>query len=214
MHKYGGNVPRYTSYPTAAQFQNGITADIYAGWLSKVGEDEKVSLYFHVPYCHKLCWYCACHTNITRKGEVISRYKDLLLKELDLVAAHIKGRPRLAHIHWGGGSPNMLEIDDFGELMTAIGSTFRIEKATENAMEIDPRLLTQEKAFGYVRAGVNRVSLGVQDFNHHVQKAINRIQPLAVTINAVDWLREAGDGTINLIGYTAFLAGEVGVGSN
>lgn len=197
LQKYGGNVPRYTSYPTAAQFHGGITAENYAGWLGEIEAEEAVSLYLHIPYCHKLCWYCACHTNITQKGEVVSRYKDLLLKELELVAGHLKGRSRLAHIHWGGGSPNMLEIDDFGELMTAISGCFRIEKATENAMEIDPRLLTREKAFGYVRAGVNRVSLGVQDFNHHVQKAINRIQPLAVTINAVNWLREAGVRRIN-----------------
>ncbi|MEE8258796.1 MAG: oxygen-independent coproporphyrinogen III oxidase, partial [Sphingomonadales bacterium] len=197
LHKYGGNVPRYTSYPTAAQFHDSITAENYAGWLGEIGAGEAVSLYLHVPYCHKLCWYCACNTNITQKSEVLSRYKDFLLKELDLVARHLKGKPRLAHIHWGGGSPNMLEIDDFQELMAAIKARFQITRATENAMEIDPRLLTREKAFGYVRAGVNRASLGVQDFNPHVQKAINRIQPFAKTKDAVDWLRDAGIRGIN-----------------
>jgi oxygen-independent coproporphyrinogen-3 oxidase len=197
LTKYGGNVPRYTSYPTAAQFGDWVTAGDYAAWLGEIDKTEPISLYLHIPYCHKLCWYCACHTNITAKYSPIARYVELLKKEMELVSKHMKVRPRVSFIHWGGGSPNMLSSGDFKDLMVAISKHFRVMKTVENAMEVDPRSMTREKAKGYIKAGINRVSLGVQDFNPHVQKLINRIQPFEMTRDIVGWLRGAGIRGIN-----------------
>lgn len=197
LKKYGGNVPRYTSYPTAAQFGEQVNADHYADWLGEIDGDEPISLYLHVPYCHQLCWYCACHTNVTSKYSPIVRYVELLKKEIELVASHLKIKPKVSFIHWGGGSPNMLTPEDFQDLMAAISEHFEILPSVENAMEIDPRSMTREKARGFVSAGINRVSLGVQDFNPHVQKLINRIQPFEMTRDIVGWLRGAGIKGIN-----------------
>lgn len=195
--KYGGNVPRYTSYPTAVQFGEQVNAGHYAGWLEEIDAGEPISLYLHIPYCHKLCWYCACHTSITTKYSPIGRYVELLKKEIELVSRHLKVKPKVSFIHWGGGSPNMLSPEDFKSLMEAISAHFDILPSCENAMEVDPRSMTREKAKGFVRAGINRVSLGVQDFNPHVQKLINRIQPFEMTRDIVSWLRSAAIKGIN-----------------
>jgi len=197
LQKYGGNVPRYTSYPTAAQFGDWVTVDHYAKWLGEIGRDEPISLYLHIPYCHKLCWYCACHTNVTNKYTPIARYVGQLKDEMGLVSKHLKVKPKVSFIHWGGGSPNMLSVDDFSDLMKTIREHFEVLETVENAMEVDPRSMTREKAQGYVAAGINRVSLGVQDFNPHVQKLINRIQPFEMTRDIVGWLRGEGIDGIN-----------------
>lgn len=197
LKKYGGNVPRYTSYPTAVQFHGSIGPGTYATWLGEIDLGEPISLYLHIPYCHQLCWYCACHTRITGKYSPVARYVELLKKELELVSKHLKVKPKVSFIHWGGGSPNMLSPGDFQDLMDTISKTFEIPPTVENAMEVDPRSMTREKAAGYVRAGINRVSLGVQDFNPHVQKLINRLQPFEMTQDIVSWLRAAGIKGIN-----------------
>ncbi len=197
LEKYGANVPRYTSYPTAVQFSYRITGEVYSDWLETLDAGDPISLYIHVPYCHSLCWYCACHTHITTRYAPLVRYVELLKKEIGLIAGHLGRRAEISHIHWGGGSPNILEPDDFLSLMGVIKKHFKISSGAENAMEIDPRILTREKLSGLIRAGVNRVSLGVQDFNPHVQKAINRIQPFALTRDIVGWLRDAGISGVN-----------------
>ena len=198
LEKYSGNVPRYTSYPTAAQFGDGVSSDHYAKWLSEVDPEKPISLYLHIPDCHKMCWYCACHTNITSKYAPVAHYAELLKKEMKLVAKHLKTKQKVSFIHWGGGSPNMLSPEDFTGLISSISDHFTILDGANNAMEIDPRSLTREKAIGYVKAGINRVSLGVQDFNPHVQKLTNRIQPFEMVRDVVGWLRGAGVESINL----------------
>lgn len=195
--RYGDNVPRYTSYPTAAQFHGGVTPKTYAGWLTGIDAKTPVSLYLHVPYCQQVGWYCGGNVQVANKYSIISRYKDLLLAELELVAGHLQEPPDLSHIHWGGGSPNLLMAADFQDLMRAIKKQFWIEPGTDHAMEVDPRTVTEEKLTGYVAAGINRISLGVQDFNPHVQKAINRIQPFSLVKQVVSWIRGAGITGIN-----------------
>lgn len=197
LDKFGQNVPRYTSYPTAVQFDDSITTEIYSSWLGTLDNSKPISLYIHVPYCHSLCWYCACHTNITSKKAPLSRYVELLKKEFGLVSTNLGGRPKVTHIHWGGGSPNILSAEDFQGLMGVIKQHFQVQNDAENAMEIDPRILTRENLLGFIKAGINRVSLGVQDFNPHVQKAINRIQPFSLTRDIVGWLREGGIRGVN-----------------
>lgn len=197
LHKYGGNVPRYTSYPTAAQFDESVGKEAHSWWLWKIKEDQPVSLYFHVPYCDKMCWYCACHTNVTKDKTKVTRYRGLLEKEIGVAAKNLRAKLKVSHIHWGGGSPNLLSVADFNSLMGKLGEHFIITKDVENAMEIDPRSLTRVRAKGYVKAGLNRVSLGVQDFNPKVQEAINRVQPFEMTKDIVSWFRDEGIRSIN-----------------
>ncbi len=197
LKKYGGNVPRYTSYPTAAQFTETVEKESHAWWLWRTRPDEPVSLYFHIPFCDRLCWYCACHTNVTKKYHRITDYLTLLKKEIPLVCRHLKGRPGVSQIHWGGGTPNLLKAGDFKSLLELIGQYFEVSDDAEHAMEIDPRSLKRQQAFDFIRAGVNRVSLGIQDFDPEVQKAINRVQPFDMVAAVMGWLREAGIESIN-----------------
>lgn len=191
------NVPRYTSYPTAPHFRPDVSADSYRAWLDEIGSDDALSLYFHVPFCQSMCWYCGCHTKIVQRYQPIADYADLLARELALVGDAIVAAPPVTHVHWGGGTPTMLAADDFAALMDAARRGFRFEADAEVAVEIDPRTLTAATAEALADTGVTRASLGVQDFNDHVQRAINRVQPFAVTADAVDRLRRSGVAGIN-----------------
>lgn len=191
-------VPRYTSYPTAVQFHDQVTAETSSVWLSELPDGETLSLYVHIPFCEKMCWYCGCHTNIAPDYSRIDTYVDDLLAEVDLVADTISPNVgQVAHLHFGGGSPSMLESDDFTRIVNHLKDRFDFAADAEIAVEIDPRTVDAEKARAYAAVGVNRASLGVQDFNSHVQEKINRVQPVEMVRNVVDWLRDAGIAAIN-----------------
>ena len=194
----GKPVPRYTSYPTAPHFKEGFTAEAYAFWLRELPESASLSLYLHIPFCEKLCWFCGCTTSITSKYEPVKRYLETLKKEIALVSSHIVHPLSVHHIHFGGGSPTMLHEDDFSSLMQTLRTCFNIAADVEIAVEIDPRTMTKEKADAYGKCGVNRASIGVQDFDSKVQEAIHRVQPFAVVKQACDWLREAGIQSLNM----------------
>lgn len=189
--------PRYTSYPTAPLFNPTINSEIYRGWLQALGNDTKLSLYFHVPYCKSICLYCGCHTFATRKEKPVLEYSETLLKEIELVAQNTKAR-KVHSIAWGGGTPNLLPPDVFLKIVNKTKEHFDFSEIDEHAVEMDPRLLTDEHIAAFVKAGVNRASLGVQDMNHHVQKAIGRVQDTSLVKRAVKKLRAAGINSINL----------------
>lgn len=191
-------IPRYTSYPTAAQFTPRVDAATYGAWLAAVPDDAALSLYLHVPYCVQLCWYCACHTRVANRYEAILRYRDALLAEIAIVRGRIGRRARVAHIHWGGGTPTVLMPEDFVRIDRALREAFVVDADTEIAVEIDPRSLTDAMVTQLAASGVTRVSFGVQDFDDRVQAAINRLQSFAMTRAAVDKLRAAGIASINL----------------
>jgi len=197
LKKYGGMVPRYTSYPTAPHFHEGIEAETYSSWLKNMDKSENLSLYFHVPFCAKMCWFCGCHTKIVNRYDPVKGYAELLLQEIDLIAKVIANGPKVTHVHWGGGTPTILAIDDFKAIMDKTRSAFDFSDHAEIAIEIDPRTLDQDKAKALAKSGVNRASLGIQDFNETVQKAINRVQPKEVTARVINWLRDAGIEAIN-----------------
>lgn len=197
IKKYNKPVPRYTSYPTAPHFHKGVDAGVFSGWLQNLPENDPISLYFHIPFCEKLCWYCGCHTKIINRYDSIKRYVDTLIKEIEMVHGFIGRNQPVSHIHWGGGTPSILTTEDFKEIFSHIHDAFNILPDAESAIEIDPRTLTQEMAQAMAEAGVNRASMGVQDFNPDVQEAINRIQPFDMTKQAMDWLKEAGITNIN-----------------
>ncbi len=191
------NVPRYTSYPTAPHFSPRVGARDYDGWLAGLPAEATLSLYLHVPYCTELCHYCGCNTKATRQRAPVDRYAELLLAEIELIAART-GRRRAVHLHWGGGTPSILGGDWLRRIAGALGAAFDLSALREHNIELDPRKVTRPLVAALSEIGVNRVSLGVQDFAPHVQRAIGRIQPFDLVERSVALLREAGIASINL----------------
>jgi len=191
------SAPRYTSYPTAPHFSKEIGGEHMRAWLSALDEGATLSLYFHVPYCSAICSYCGCHTKALRQDEPLTAYKDTLLREIELFAATTRAR-RVSSIHWGGGTPGMLGPVRFRAIAECIARHFTVDAETEHAIELDPRQLDASLVEALVRSGVGRASLGAQDFNPHVQEASGRVQPYELVARAVDLLRAAGVGAINL----------------
>ena len=198
LQKYAAAAPRYTSFPTAPNFHAGIDAERYRGWLAALPAGTPLSLYVHVPYCESLCWFCGCHTKATQNYAPVASYLRRVQEEIALVGRALPRGLSVKSIHWGGGTPTMLASEDISALATALRSSFDIAADAEFATEIDPRTLTQDRVAALADAGLTRASLGVQDFNPRVQKAINREQSLAVTRAAVDALRNAGVAAINI----------------
>ncbi len=191
-------VPRYTSYPTAVHFHDGIDETCARKWLSELPANAPVSLYAHIPFCEKMCWYCGCHTNIVQKPDIISAYVDDLCTEISVLAAALPGSiGAVHHLHFGGGSPSMLSGKQFTAIMQCYRAGFSFAENAQIAIEIDPRTMDQKLAKTYAKCGVTRASLGVQDFNAHVQEKINRIQPTEMVRAVNDWLRDAGVSSIN-----------------
>jgi len=191
-------VPRYTSYPTAAQFGPGVEEGLYRRWLSELDGTTPLSLYVHVPYCRVLCWYCGCHTSVLNDDARIARYARRLEQEADRVAAAMPNKGPVAHLHFGGGTPTILAPEDFAAVIARLKASFPFAPDAEIAVEIDPRTLTPEMAEALAGAGVNRVSLGVQDVDPQVQALVNRIQPTEQVAEAVALLRANGIARINV----------------
>jgi len=195
--KYDRRIPRYTSYPTAPHFSDAVTGQTYAGWLAAL-PDAPLSLYIHVPFCKELCWYCGCNTAIINHHRPVTEYLDVLQQEIALVHAAAGRRLQVAHLHFGGGTPNILTADELTALMASLRQQFSFVADAEIAIELDPRTLTTAFIDAMAACGVTRVSLGVQDFNPEVQIAVNRRQPYLDTAEWVDRLRAAGINAINL----------------
>ena len=191
------NVPRYTSYPTAADFTPAIGAGDHKEWLAGLNRQESISIYLHVPYCREICLYCGCNTKMAVRDEVISRYRRALEAEIGLVANLIGNVPGVGRLHWGGGTPSILGLDGLQSVLAVLANHFPRDPACEQAIELDPRYVTAELADGLAALGVTRASLGVQDVNPLVQAAIGRIQPLATVELAVKRLRSAGITNLN-----------------
>lgn len=188
--------PRYTSYPTAPHFSGAVDDSVVGGWLAALAPSDVISLYIHVPYCRQLCWYCGCNTYAARRDEPVLDYVSSVLREIDLVRERL-GRRRVVEIHWGGGTPNILDTSQFAQIVERLTEAFDTSTLAHHAIELDPRYVDTAKANAYAAAGVNRVSLGVQDLNDRVQQAMGRVQPLAVVQKTVDSLRAAGIADIN-----------------
>lgn len=197
LAKYGGAAPRYTSYPTAVQFATAYGADAHAEALSRLDPAKAVSLYAHIPFCERLCWYCGCNTRAVRRREAVSKYIELLAQEVERVGACLPGRLAAHAIHLGGGTPNMTSADDLESLFRAFANAFDVAADAAVSAELDPRVLTQDWVLAATSHGLNRASLGVQDLSPEVQAAVNRIEGFDVLERAVGWLRQAGVASIN-----------------
>jgi coproporphyrinogen III oxidase-like Fe-S oxidoreductase len=190
--KYDRRVPRYRSYPTAPHFSPAVTAADYAGWLGMLEDDAALSLYLHMPFCARLCWFCACHTSVVHRLEPLENYGKTLLTELQLVAAAIGRRLKVRHIHWGGGTPTALPPALMRGVMQSLRAHFDVAPDAEIAVEVDPRELSDASLRVLGEIGTTRASLGVQDFDPQVQQAVNRVQDFALTAACAERLRDVG----------------------
>lgn len=198
IEKYAKPVPRYTSYPTAPHFQTEIGADTYRSWLDRLPNGVQTSVYVHIPFCEKLCWYCGCNTKATERYEPVANYLHALDRECRAVSELVSTKAVITHLHWGGGSPSILSARDIEALSGRLQSAFAFSPKAEIAVEVDPRTIADDKVRAFAASGFNRVSVGVQDFSEAVQAAINRQQSYETTASAIERFRSAGIGSINI----------------
>ncbi len=201
IKKYDTPGPRYTSYPTAPHFNESFTHKDYLKEIKNTNQGRHLpdlSLYFHLPFCDTLCYFCGCNMIVTRNRERIKRYIDDVKREIDQITRYLSPDRKVSQIHWGGGTPTHLNPDEIVDLNLYIHDRFEFNPDAEAGCEIDPRELTREHLEALRSSGFNRISMGVQDINESVQRAVNRIQPEALTRQVVHWVRESGFDSINL----------------
>jgi len=198
LARYSEPVPRYTSYPTAPHFETDLGPTLLPEMLGAIGQSERVSLYIHVPYCDRLCWFCGCHTKHTRQYGPVADYVASLLREVALVSRAIGFPAPVAQLHFGGGSPSLMRSGDFQRLSDALHEAFTIDAASEISVEIDPSDVTDDTLDGLTALGMTRASIGVQDFDPAVQAAINRPQSFELTREVIASLRAIGIGSLNI----------------
>lgn len=196
VQKYNVPAPRYTSYPPATHFAETPLEAILE--RARMRSQRDLSLYFHLPFCQSLCWYCGCTTVITTQQGASAIYLQHIQRELEMMAALLEPNRKVAQLHFGGGTPTFLLPDEIRQLGKMIQSHFHFAANIEASAEIDPRWLQADHIAALREAGFNRASIGVQDFDPEVQKAVHRIQPKAMTEQTIQWLREAGFESINV----------------
>lgn len=187
-----GRAPRYTSYPSALHFDSRVTGEVYAKALSRVSLYDPLSLYVHVPFCKQLCWYCGCNMRVENRYERALSYVDSVICEARLVSAVLQGRGRPVAMHFGGGTPNFLEVEEIGRILDAVECEFGLTDDARLAIELDPRLIKPGDIKRFAELRFSRISLGVQDFAPRVQRAINRIQTFDLIESCVSEIRQAG----------------------
>ncbi len=192
------NVPRYTSYPTAPHFHADVGRPDFAFWLETLDISKPVSLYIHIPFCERLCWFCACRTQGVTSISPVAAYVDVLLDEIAMFKATRPEGLKLGRLHFGGGSPTILTPELIDTLMAAILDATPFDADYEFSVEIDPTACNDAKIAAFARGGMNRASIGVQDFNPKVQEAIGRPQTYELTRDTVNALRRHGVPSVNI----------------
>ena len=199
LEKYSKPGPRYTSYPTAPYFS---TAFSEADWRAELARSQAsgrdLSLYVHIPFCDSLCYYCGCNMVATQDYTKATAYLDVLFDEIERSAKAAGGGRVVRQIHWGGGTPTYLKPADILRLSQHLHRYFMVAEDAEIGCEVDPRELSLEHVQALKQAGFNRISLGVQDLDERVQRAVNRLQPLALIQQVYGWMRSAGFNSINM----------------
>jgi len=194
---FDAKVPRYTSYPTAPHFNNDVTPDTYAKWIGAIPTGSQVSLYVHVPFCRRLCWFCACRTQGTSTLSPVAAYLETLKAELTLLKSRLPDGVTLSRLHWGGGTPTLLDAPMMRDLAGAIFDVAPMAEDGEFSVEIDPNEIDETRMAALAAAGMNRASIGVQDFDEDIQQTIGRIQSYDVTRDAVDMIRAHNIKSVN-----------------
>ena len=199
IRKYNVPGPRYTSYPPATHFTDEVDKNALMESIRKNNETQRdLSLYYHLPFCESLCWFCGCTTVITKDHSRSENYLNYIDREMDLMREHLNPDRKVVQVHLGGGTPTFLQPDELRRLGDHIRERFQFGERVEAGAEIDPRRITRDTIQALKDAGFNRASMGVQDHNPEVQKAIHRIQPYEMTRQAIDWLRECGFESLNV----------------
>ncbi|WP_319238782.1 oxygen-independent coproporphyrinogen III oxidase [uncultured Propionivibrio sp.] len=202
IRRFDINGPRYTSYPTADRFADQFNPDICRHWLSHRNSDgarQQLSLYFHIPFCSTICYYCACNKIITKDHGRSAKYLRYLAREVALQQSFLAdGDNVVEQLHWGGGTPTFLSHDEMRQLMAITRRHFQLVEGGEYSIEVDPRKVDHATVALLGELGFNRMSIGVQDFDERVQEAINRIQSEAETMAVIDAARANGFKSISL----------------
>jgi oxygen-independent coproporphyrinogen-3 oxidase len=200
VRKYDVAAPRYTSYPTAVEFRDCNPPGPLLDHLDRSNRDASLplSLYFHLPFCETLCWFCGCTTVITGNHRTADTYLDYLEKEIALLAPRVHPDRPVVQLHYGGGTPTFFQPPQLARLAALIRRNFSLAPGAELSVEVDPRRLSHAQVVALRESGFTRASLGVQDFNPEVQAAVHRIQPRSMTEQAVTWLRDEGFTSVNL----------------
>ena len=194
---FDARVPRYTSYPTAPVFSAEVGAAHQVKALAALNPDEPVSVYLHIPFCERLCWFCACRTQGTKTLSPVESYIGTLEQELALLKDVLPAGLRMGRMHWGGGTPTILPPALIHRLARAVRAVIPPTEDHEFSVEIDPTMVDSKKIAALAEEGMNRASIGIQDFAPKVQEAIGRIQPFDITKACVDDLRAAGIHSLN-----------------
>ncbi len=198
--RYGGRGPRYTSYPTALQFDDSVTAAIYKERaVASNASGVPLSLYVHIPFCHSLCYYCGCNKIVTRNQARVDRYIEMLYREIEMQSELFDKGRKIEQLHFGGGTPTYLDNDQLSELLGKLRSAFSFDESDERefSIEVDPRTVDADGIRHLAKLGFNRLSLGIQDFEPVVMEAVNRIQTPDEVLNLVSSATDAGFGSIS-----------------
>lgn len=194
---FDARVPRYTSYPTAPQFSDAVGAGQFVDWIRALTPGSQISLYLHVPFCRRLCWFCACRTQGTHSEDPVIAYVETLKTEVRLLGSLLPPGVTLSRLHWGGGTPTMMPAGAMSELAGTVFEVLPMGKDAEFSVEIDPNEIDEARLDALAAAGMNRASIGVQDFDAEIQAIIGRDQTYEVTRDAVTMIRERGVKSLN-----------------
>ena len=194
---FDAKVPRYTSYPPATKFSNDVDGPVFLDWLRDIPHGARISLYLHVPFCRRLCWFCACRTQGVQSDTPVQAYVESLKQEIATLGRLLPEGVEVARLHWGGGTPTLLSAAMITDLAQTVRSAVNLADDVEFSVEIDPNEIDAARIDALAAAGMNRASIGVQDFDHDIQQIIGRIQSYEVTRDAVEALRAAGIHSLN-----------------
>ena len=201
--KYGLAGPRYTSYPTALQFHEGYDAEAYRRHVRSSNDDlipRPLSLYVHLPFCKELCYYCACNKKVTRNTQLAAVYLQHLQKEIEMQGKLFDRDRQVIQLHFGGGTPTYYDDSQLGQIVEQLSANFLLSRSDsrEFSIEIDPRTVDEDRVAHLADIGFNRVSMGIQDFDPAVQKAVNRVQDEAKTLRLIEAARESGFNSVSV----------------
>jgi oxygen-independent coproporphyrinogen-3 oxidase len=194
---FDSRVPRYTSYPTAPHFGSGVDSQLFGDWIAGIPQAASISLYMHVPFCRRLCWFCACRTQGTSSDEPVRAYAQTLLAEIALLKERLPAGVRLARLHWGGGTPTLLTPELIHVLGEALMDLAPLAEDGEFSVEIDPNEIDDPRLDALAAIGMNRASIGVQDFDPEIQRTIGREQSYDLTRRVADSIRDRGVRSLN-----------------
>lgn len=194
---FDAKVPRYTSYPTAPHFSTSIGPSDFINWIQEIPQGSRVSLYIHVPFCRRLCWFCACRTQGTQSDSPVATYVETLKSELAMLGRMLPDGVTLSRLHWGGGTPTLLTPAMMEDLIGAIFDVAPLADDAEFSVEIDPNEVDEARLDVLAKAGMNRASIGVQDFDPKIQETIGRLQSFELTRDTVEMIRARNVSSLN-----------------